>query len=177
VTNPAVLTTNAVVYAPGKVTFPVVSRLEGDHFAIVAMVHATDTKIEFNINVRAAPVVTAAALLAHREFGRGRGLGHRNLHDSVPKGWTAAILAAGIGKYKEIYRRPPDCMVGVFGDENLKRFLAAFSRLYPNTALSKMSETARVAAARACISETPFWPPREKIYPDLANRTKWVLAV
>ncbi len=160
--GPQVIATNAVDHGIGRVSFPIVTPLEGGRFALPAIVTATDTKIELDINVLRAPSVVATDLLTRRDFGRHSGE-WVDLHVLRPRGWTAEILAVAVKKYLEIYRRLPDCMVGVFGDRNLKRFLDTYDQLYPDFRLSDLEPDQRVAAAARCIRQTSFWAPREAL--------------
>lgn len=164
-TKPSVFITDLVKESASKIQYPVFACEENTgELAIVAVVTATGTKIDFWIDVVDALRINRSDVLPNdwiTAFGRcSRMKNGFNVRGSA-KGWTSAIMKAGLLRYHVWYRADPLCMVGVFDDTNAELFWKRFAELYPLERMSDFDEQTRADIAARCIKCTHFWPPRE----------------
>ena len=165
--NPEVFTSNVLIEELTSCQFPVLTRDSAGGLAVVAIVRATETKIDFWIDVLHALPVTADNLFVGTswiEDFKDRSKRKKKYSPALGgRGWTRRILRAAIDRYVLRYRNPPFCMVGVFDQENDRRFWEEFRKVCPNTRMADLEPDMRASIASACIKKTHFWPPRQEL--------------
>ncbi len=135
------------------------------HLAIVAVVRATCSWIEFSINTNNALPITRDELRSAdswRTRFEMKCRGGLNVRGTA-KGWTEAIIQVALQQHQYRYRYPPDWMAAFLDGVNLKCFWSEFARLMPGKIMKDLPLLRRVAIASKCIQKTPFWKPRKKL--------------
>lgn len=170
--EPNPFSTNIFIESWDRVEYPIIAPIPSlatsNEVAIVAIVTATNAKIDFAINVRCALIVSVLELLRETSWIEQffstftREPAPRSFVDvkGNTKGWTTAILREAMHPYRARYHTRPRCMVGVFGGINKKLFWTAFDkRIHPED-VAEMKTPELLNTAADCIQVTPFWSPR-----------------
>lgn len=169
--GPRPLSTNVFIEEWDHVKYPIVAPIPGESaandVAVVAIVTATDAKIDFIIDVRHALRVSLHDLLHgdswvnsfYAAFETKSGVDVKG----ASKGWTTEILREAMRPYRARFRTKPRCMVGVFDQINLKLFLDAFDKIISPDKVCEAGAAQLLDTAACCIQRTPFWRPRRDL--------------
>lgn len=165
---PRPYSTNVFIDAWDHVKYPIVAPILSDSTvgdaAIVAIVTATDAKIDFIIDVEHALRVSFNDLLREtswidRFYSAFESRSGINVKGGA-KGWTTAILREAMRPYRARFRTRPRCMVGVFDQRNYEIFWAAFDKIIKPEEVHNVGSARLLDTAASCIQGTPFWKPR-----------------
>ena len=169
--KPAPRSTNIFIEAWDHVKYPIVAEIPGvspaTDIAVVAIVTATDAKIDFIIDVEHALRVSVHELVHHTSWIDGfyRAFESRsgvNVKRNV-KGWTTAILREAMHPYRARFQTKPRCMIGVFDQRNHEVFWSAFDEQVRPDEFLDVGSSRLLDAAADCVRRTPFWRPRQEL--------------
>ena len=153
------------------VKYPIIAPIPSDspspEVAVVAVVTATDVKIDFIIDVEHAFRVLVCDLLHgvswidgfYSAFESRSGV---NVTGGT-KGWTTAILREAMRPYRARYHMRPRCMVGVLDQRTHEVFWAAFDKQVRPEEIGDVEPGRLLDAAANCIQGTPCWRPRRDL--------------